>query len=708
MGFFTAFNRPFDPVSDSSYAGIGIETLRDAIGSSSADLAVAVAVVLIVALLAFPVLALLRVTRVAAGHRGWALRAAAVLGVVWVALRLVGAPVASSSAAALAVDQVQAVRTRPGGSRAARAPARPRPLPHDPGRPAADRPARQGRAARVRRELRAGRGPGLVLLAPHRRRARPGRRAAPRAAGFSSRSAFLTSPTFGGLSWLAHSTLQSGIRVDGQRRYDQLVQNDRLTLTRAFKRAGWRTVADVPANRRAWPQGASFYGYDAIYDRRNLGYRGPGFGLPPMPDQYALHALQRLELAKRQRPPLFAEVDLISSHAPWTQDPPAHPLERGRRRLDLRPHPRRGVHAGRAVRRRRARPRRLRALDRVLAAHALLVRAALRRRRHRARRPRRPPARDARQRRGRRPRRADLGHRPRPEGDATGSPAGAGRTACCRARRRRSGRWPRSATASSPRSARDEAGRPRALRPGPAARARGGVRPRRVRRAGELHDRGRDPGAGDAGRRRPRGRGARPVLRRRRARALAHARAGLRLPRRRCQRERPGHRARGGGARAASRSRRSRPCPAGSFDVVLLLEAMLAFEDKDALVARGRRGAAARRALRLHARGGAAAHAGQSGRRCPTPTRSGSPRSPSWPRPWSGPGSSSPCRRTTADAHRATAQALTAAFAADAAAIAEQIGRRALDELLAAHRLWIEWLDAGRVRKLALVASRGL
>ena len=56
-------------------------------------------------------------------------------------------------------------------------------------------------------------------------------------------------------------------------------------------------------------------------------------------------------------------------------------------------------------------------------------------------------------------------------------------------------------------------------------------------------------------------------------------------------------------------------------------------------------------------------------------------------------------------AHRATAQALAAAFAADAAAIAAQIGRRALDDLLAAHRLWIEWLDARRVRKLALVAE---
>ena len=56
-------------------------------------------------------------------------------------------------------------------------------------------------------------------------------------------------------------------------------------------------------------------------------------------------------------------------------------------------------------------------------------------------------------------------------------------------------------------------------------------------------------------------------------------------------------------------------------------------------------------------------------------------------------------------AHRATAQALADAFAANAEDIAAQIGRRALDELLAAHRLWIEWLDEARVRTLALVAE---
>jgi hypothetical protein len=52
------------------------------------------------------------------------------------------------------------------------------------------------------------------------------------------------------------------------------------------------------------------------------------------------------------------------------------------------------------------------------------------------------------------------------------------------------------------------------------------------------------------------------------------------------------------------------------------------------------------------------------------------------------------------------AHARAGAFAAKAEDIVAHIGRRALDELLAAHRLWIDWLDEGRVRKFALVAER--
>jgi phosphatidylglycerophosphate synthase len=321
VGFFTAFDRQFRPLDDTSYLGIGIETLGDAIGDSSAKLVVAVAAVLIVGLLAIPVLALLRVTRVAAGHRAWVLRAAAALGVVWVALRVVGAPVASSSAAALAVDEVQAVRAAV-ASRAAFT----RQIAHD-----------RFDATPGHRLLTGLRGKDVLVVfvesygrvavqdsafSPRIDAALERGAAQLRAAGFSSRSAYLTSPTFGGLSWLAHSTLQSGVTVNGEWRYDQVVKKGRVTLTRAFQRAGWRAVGAMPGNRRAWPEGSSFYHYDRVYDRRNFGYRGPAFGLPPMPDQYTLLALQRRELAKRQRPPLFAEIDLISSHAPWTRIPP--------------------------------------------------------------------------------------------------------------------------------------------------------------------------------------------------------------------------------------------------------------------------------------------------------------------------------------------------------------------------------------------------
>jgi phosphatidylglycerophosphate synthase len=320
VGFFTAFNRPFDPVDDSSYAGIAIETLRDAVGTTSADLIAGVAGLVILALLTVPVVALMRVTRVAAGHRGWALRAAAVLGVLWVALRIAGAPVASSSAATLAVDEVRAVRS----GLADRA-ALERAIAHD---RFASTPA-----DRLLTGLR-GKDVLLVFVESYGRVAVQGSSFSPgvdavlrrgdaqlRASGFSARSAFLRSPTFGGLSWLAHSTMQSGVRVDGQRAYDELVKHDRLTLTSAFKRAGWGAVGLMPANHRAWPEGHSYYRYDRIYDRRNLGYRGPDFGLPPMPDQYTFAALHRLELARPHRKPLFAEVDLISSHAPWTKIP---------------------------------------------------------------------------------------------------------------------------------------------------------------------------------------------------------------------------------------------------------------------------------------------------------------------------------------------------------------------------------------------------
>ena len=138
--------------------------------------------------------------------------------------------------------------------------------------------------------------------------------------GYAAQSAWLTSPTFGGRSWLAHSTLQSGVWVDAQTAYEQLVASDRLTLTRAFADAGWRTLADVPSNTRAWDVGASFYGYDTQLDAYDVGYRGPAFGYARVPDQYTLKHFADTELTG-DHDPVMAEIDLVSSHTPWAPLP---------------------------------------------------------------------------------------------------------------------------------------------------------------------------------------------------------------------------------------------------------------------------------------------------------------------------------------------------------------------------------------------------
>ncbi|GAA5202473.1 CDP-alcohol phosphatidyltransferase [Microbacterium jejuense] len=151
------------------------------------------------------------------------------------------------------------------------------------------------------------------------------------AGGYLAQSAWLTSPTYGGRSWLAHSTLQTGVWIDAQTAYEQVVASDRLTLTRAFSQAGWRTVGDVPSNIRPWEVGTSFYGYDTLLGASDVGYQGPRFGYARVPDQYTLKHFADTELAGAHEP-VMAEIDLVSSHTPWAPLPrlvPWHELGDG-------------------------------------------------------------------------------------------------------------------------------------------------------------------------------------------------------------------------------------------------------------------------------------------------------------------------------------------------------------------------------------------
>ncbi|MFQ5971575.1 MAG: hypothetical protein ACE5Q3_04535 [Alphaproteobacteria bacterium] len=140
--------------------------------------------------------------------------------------------------------------------------------------------------------------------------------------GLTVQSGWLVSPIAGGQSWLAHGTLLSGLWLDSQRRYDLLVSGDRKSLTHYFREAGHRVVAVRPAITRAWPEGA-YFGYTETYFADDLGYAGPPYAWVTVPDQYTLAFLERRVRASTPTPsPLFAEVVLISSHAPFTPLPP--------------------------------------------------------------------------------------------------------------------------------------------------------------------------------------------------------------------------------------------------------------------------------------------------------------------------------------------------------------------------------------------------
>jgi hypothetical protein len=143
--------------------------------------------------------------------------------------------------------------------------------------------------------------------------------------GLAMRSAWATAPMTGGQSWLTHGSVASGLWLDTQGRYRALLASPRRTLFHFAQAAGRRTVAIKPAHVFPWPEG-TFFGFEAIYNAADLGYRGQPFNWVTMPDQFTLAALDRLERPLLQgapgRAPLVVEVALVSSHAPWVPNPP--------------------------------------------------------------------------------------------------------------------------------------------------------------------------------------------------------------------------------------------------------------------------------------------------------------------------------------------------------------------------------------------------
>jgi hypothetical protein len=152
--------------------------------------------------------------------------------------------------------------------------------------------------------------------------------------GFYTASSFLESPIKGGGSWLAHTTMATGVVArDGLdfAAIQQTVPRPR-TMAEIFQGAGYHTVLVQPGTFRRWPEGES-RGFGRKYYSWDLEYEGPSFGWFNVTDEYLLDFIHRRELSV-PRGPLFVQYALVSSHAPWTMLPlPVHDwhkLDRGR------------------------------------------------------------------------------------------------------------------------------------------------------------------------------------------------------------------------------------------------------------------------------------------------------------------------------------------------------------------------------------------
>ena len=147
------------------------------------------------------------------------------------------------------------------------------------------------------------------------------------------------------------------------------------------------------------------------------------------------------------------------------------------------------------------------------------------------------------------------------------------------------------------------------------------------------------------------------------------------------------------------------PLPEGRFEVVLLLETMLAFPDKEALV---------REVARVLEPGGRFAFTVEEGRPLTRQERARMPGADTvWPIELAEltsllreAGLTVIWRAEHSSSHHATATALLRCYRADSSQIAGQIGAQAIAELITAHQLWSDWLGGGRVRKFAMVAEK--
>ncbi|MFC9277915.1 CDP-alcohol phosphatidyltransferase [Streptomyces collinus] len=327
MGFNQYLGRSFNLVLDWSLLGDAQSYLEDSLGRTATLAATAGLIVVVLLLFVLLALSMVRLSNLLARHTGTATRGTLVAGVVWITcsslgLQISGVPIASDRTAAALKIQAHRVSDTLRDEAEFRKVAKVDAFGDTPG-------------AQLVPDLR---GKDMIftfiesygrsaiedpIIAPGVDKTLDERTAALAKAGFHAKSGWLTSATYGGSSWLGHSTTMSGLWVNNQQRYRTVMASDHLSLTKAFEKTGaFDTVGVMPGVQKAWPE-QSFYGLNKVYNAFELGYKGPKFSWSTMPDQYALQQYQ--ERVHSRKPTdgksRMSLLILTSSHQPWAPIP---------------------------------------------------------------------------------------------------------------------------------------------------------------------------------------------------------------------------------------------------------------------------------------------------------------------------------------------------------------------------------------------------
>jgi hypothetical protein len=148
-------------------------------------------------------------------------------------------------------------------------------------------------------------------------------------AGWQVATALSESPTWGGGSWLAYTSMLFGMRIDSHPQYLELrnkYQVERYpslgaTLHDQGYHYVWLSALDENISEVGWAKYTRMLGVDQLIRNKDMEYIGPRYGWGPAPsDQWVLHWAHE-QLQEENDQPLMLFTITQNSHYPWTPHP---------------------------------------------------------------------------------------------------------------------------------------------------------------------------------------------------------------------------------------------------------------------------------------------------------------------------------------------------------------------------------------------------